>query len=274
MLAHIGTEKRIKKMGFPCYVQPKLNGNRCRVVLDGGFVRLFSSQGNLITSVTHINGTIEHAYQQDNRLRGVYDGELYVHGMARQNLRSIIARQRDLHPNHRAVELHLFDSISTEVQSVRLSIVADLVRAAGHPVVAVPTFTGNNWEDLGDHLTRFIRAGYEGIILRSPMGLYETKRSGNLLKIKPVKVMTATITGLAEEVSIHGEPKDSLGAFLVTFENGAKGRVGSGFSFEERTQFWYQGPTLEGRRICVKYHELSEAGVPCPAIFMNLLPME
>jgi ATP-dependent DNA ligase len=172
------------------------------------------------------------------------------------------------------VELHLFDSISTEVQSVRLSIVADLVRAAGHPVVAVPTFTVNNWEDLGDHLTRFIRAGYEGIILRSPMGLYETERSGNLLKIKPVKVMTATITGLAEEVSIHGEPKDSLGAFFVTFENGAPGRVGSGFSFEERTQFWYQGPTLEGRKIRVKYHELSTGGIPCPAIFMNLLPVE
>lgn len=278
MLAHIMTDARLQKIGFPVICQPKLNGNRCLLVVKAGKSALYSSQGNLITSVPHISAAVDRMCEVYDERDATYDGELYVHGPARQELRSRIGRTCDLHHKYREVELHLFDlkvydGSTIEEQPMRIRYVDrfESMFPVNGPIRRVTSIVANNKRQVDAAMSLFLRHGYEGIIVRAYHGLYEEKRSSNLLKLKPAFEMRATILDCIEEVSITGIPKDSLGAFKVRFENGAEGRVGTGFTQEERIQLWQNPGTLRGQVITVKYHELSNDGCPCPAVYKGIV---
>ena len=173
------------------------------------------------------------------------------------------------------MQFHMFDEISDEPQIDRtrrvsgLAALLQMVTNTMTNVHEVPTFKASTQGEIDDLLNLFLRHKYEGIILRHASAAYQVGRSRNLLKIKPVLRMKATIRASVEEVSILGEPKNALGAFLVDFENGAPGYVGSGFTREEREKYWRTD--MKGKTIRVRYHELSDGGVPCPAIFQEVL---
>ena len=131
--------------------------------------------------------------------------------------------------------------------------------------------------------------GGEGLVLRSPYGYWEPKRSHDALKMKPAD------ESIAEVVSLHfGELTDKgssllgkMGALIVRW-NGKTFKIGSGFNHDERElsslrddqdpiaiASAYPGqeadPSIEcaqfprGSKFKFKYRELTDDGIPAEA---------
>ena len=60
MLCYPFETKRLEKWGNKFLIQPKLDGDRCRAIFsEYGAVTLYSSEGNIINSVPHIQAQLE-----------------------------------------------------------------------------------------------------------------------------------------------------------------------------------------------------------------------
>lgn len=79
-------------------------------------------------------------------------------------------------------------------------------------------------EQINAALEEVVAAGYEGMVLREMDG------KGKLFKVKPKETYDVSVTGMIEGTGKH---KGRMGALLTS-----KGKVGTGFTDEERERWW------------------------------------
>jgi len=265
------------------FVQPKINGLRCRAVCNKDGVILYSSEGNVINSVPHINSIFDKSIKEAFGGGEVFDGELYIPGYrTTQRLFSIVNR-KGVHPDHEEVQYHIFDLIvSQTVQYHRIVALGYLHNVLLHydreacrkSIKLVDTYLlslEKYHKDRKIILSSMCRLGYEGIILRNIDGLYEEKRSRNLLKIKPTLKGMFTIMDVTEAINIEGIPKDMLGAFICSDPEGNTFKVGTGFTEEERIKYWNDKNDYIGLYAIVKYAYITDRGVPYHPVFVRLV---
>ncbi len=300
MLAYPLEAKRIESWGYPVYVQPKLNGRRCVAIKEQSETGeskslLLSSQRNIIVSVPHIN--TELSYWNTSIM---LDGELYKHGMNKQDIDSRTARTVNLHSDYKSIEYHIFD-IKDLLHNQKERIEAlELLRSQVsllnlEHIKFVPTYSVKDWKSLMFHQDLFLSQGYEGIIVRRPSGLYIERRHHNLLKHKPTKKDKYEVIGYeqleskvcptcyktpslcidnTEEKDFIEVPVDMLGAFICKDKRGTSFNVGSGriLTKEGRIQYWEDRDSLIGKHLVVKYERLSDAkGVPVSGVVMEIV---
>ncbi len=252
-------------------VQPKLNGDRCRAIVGHGQCQLISSQGNDRNfAVPHIVRELSEVFT-GNIVE--FDGELYKHGMRHQDIRSIVSRTTERHPDYEQIEYHIFDVINDDPQDKRLVLRESLLNGVMWAHIVCVSSYAESIGRINDRLAEFIGDGYEGVILRHPYAPYVRKRTASLLKIKPRQEMICQIHGFDEEISIHGEFKGSLGALSVAnIKGGPLFGVGSGVVF---TRAFRQGnwPAhhLLGKTVRIRYQELSKEGKPIMPVLMEVL---
>jgi DNA ligase 1 len=268
---------RLKKWNTDVYlVQPKLDGDRCRAIIDEmGMPTLISSTGHIIKSVPHIE---EQLY--DLKLRNIeLDGELYVHGASHQDINSVVSRTTNIHSEFESIEYHIFDCVTTSSTLRRIMNLIELYIPVNSNIRIVPTFSVSSEEEIMAKLEEFMANNYEGIIVRHPDALYERKRSTNIMKFKPRREDFYTIVGFEEEISIHGEPKNSLGALVLSSnsldDNGKEEtfKVGSGsyLTRERRKELWANRLTLVGAIAHIKYQHLTDRKIPRFPVLANII---
>jgi len=252
-LAYPFEEKRLLKWQPPYIVQPKYDGERCRAVPIGeGKHLLLSSQENPFFSVPHIAKALEHL-GTDLEL----DGELYCHGLPFEDIHSIVGRTVNLHPHHQMIKYHIFDYVSDESQSVRIGNLNGM-RINGQECLEIaPYYICQTFDEVIKSYEEILSRGYEGIIVRHFLAPYVRKRSTLMMKFKPKKEDIYEITGVVEETTIEGKPKDSLGAFICCGEDRTPFKVGTGFTREQRRDYWERSEVLIGKRIKVLYQTLT-----------------
>ena len=206
MLAHPLTVGKLQ--GYSkFFIQPKLNGERCRVDWFNGEPLLFSSTGLEFPFLEHIKEELKKTPGRS------WDGELYTHGMPREEIASIANRKKNRHPEQEKLEYHIFDYVSYDhVQSERVVNVGR--ENFETPIHLVPTYIAKI-EEITGYTNMCLDNGYEGIIIRHPYGIYETKRSNAMLKHKPTEVDYYIILAVKEAVSEDGEHKGMAGSFRV-----------------------------------------------------------
>jgi DNA ligase 1 len=172
------------------FSQPKLDGVRCIANAAG----LWSRTARKITACEHIERTLKPYF--DRHSEAVLDGELYDHSL-RDDLAAIISlvNTHNISPEKRArceasIQFHLFDLPShpgtfgerwSALASMQPSFLPGNIR---HPVRFVDTATVRNEVELDQLYDTYLKAGYEGQMVRAG-ALYEPGRSANLLKRKP-----------------------------------------------------------------------------------------
>jgi DNA ligase-1 len=146
---------------------------------------------------------------------------------------------------------------------------------------------------------RYLAAGYEGAILRSPDALYKygrgTTTKGDLLKLKRFIDFEAEVIGTYEEmknnnpkitnelgrgqratVAANKTPKGSLGGLVLRAINGPHAgvefRCGSGFSAEDRAILW--GADLIGSVHKIKSFPVGTKDAPRHPIWLGSRDME
>ena len=189
MLAHKYAEQA-KKIVFPAYCQPKLDGIRCIAMLSNGVCKLWTRTRKPITGVPHINRAIEKAFPNRNM---ILDGELYNHSF-KANFEQIVSLVRQGQPKagHEVVQYHCYDIVAdsksgTKIGSYfaeRSKVLAGIVAKCGEPLVCVETREVADAEELTQYFSDDRKLGYEGTMVRNASSIYETKRSYNLQKIK------------------------------------------------------------------------------------------
>lgn len=139
-------------------------------------------------------------------------------------------------------------------------------------------FVCNNSAEVWELFHMAIDNGDEGLILRSPGGIYKFGRStfkeGYMLKLKPREDAEAIIIGFNE--LMHNEDAgnsikqenmvagDTLGSIICKMPSGKEfsAGTGEGLTAEMRKFLWDNRAKLIGKPITYSYHKLTPAGIP------------
>lgn len=205
--------KRIWERGDPVYGSDKLDGVRCMAKMQNGVVVLESRTGQPY-ALPHVVEELQRVMKEGE----ILDGEVYLHGYALQDITSVVkrtdtqaevdkaAKKNDKHLTAESLEelreallIHeirpqlkfvIFDVVTDEefkLRLVELDNVATRFADVGSSFVEVIEYYLVKDDE---HLRKVLHPnavsrGYEGVMLRTSFGLYESgKRSAWLQKFK------------------------------------------------------------------------------------------
>ena len=186
-------------------------------------------------------------------------------------LTSSITRKKGKTKEKTNLEFHLFDIIplgdfqkgaSVDVYQDRMALLERLHSQATELDFlkrVTPLYTGSDTSVIPTLLDKVAEQGEEGLMLNLLDGLYECKRSKNILKIKQFLEADVLVVGVYEGKK-GKKYEGTLGGLTVKFlYNGQEmtADVGSGFSEEERELFFNRPETIIGKVITINYFELS-----------------
>lgn len=253
VLATVVDKVRLTEGDFEnAYLQPKLNGHRC-LYRDG---KLWSRGGKVI-NLPHILEAIH-----DQGLEGTeLDGELYIHGESLQRIGSYIKRLQD---DSYRIEYHIYDCPGDKSFACRFRV----MKSVDYPLWLTPTSRVNTLEQALDLTTAFVKAGYEGGMLRIGVQGYEYgKRSRNLLKLKTYKDTEVTVIG-HEPAQPNGE-LESVRWICSNPFGGEDFKVLANGTWEQVHEQALNADQYVGKTLTLKYFELSEGNVPQQPIALN-----
>lgn len=263
-LAHDGAHHDDKMTGEKI-IEIKLDGVRViSIVYPNGQVDQYSRNGKELINFPHIRGQLSrHAVFFTEPM--VLDGE--VMSSSFQDLMKQVHRKNDVESSDAI--LNLFDIISLREFQLGVGVHTQTERSnalrawhshvADHmPHVAV---LGQELVNLSsaEGVARFseinaqaIAGGYEGIMVKDPLAVYECKRSIAWLKQKPYIEVSLAILDLEEGTGKH---LGRLGALVCGGVDDGKDirvNVGSGFSDKIREDFWSDRKNVIGNIVEVR----------------------
>ena len=238
----------------------KLNGNRC-TYYNGDF---YTRQNKKYIGLNHIKADIE---KIPNAKEYVFDGELIYKNNEGLSDSSAFQKGTGIANNKseskEELKLVLFDvlpkeefdnKISKDTYKIRKKHLLDLKQYETENIEIVQMFyEGTDQSEIWKWLDYCEQHDMEGCMLNLDTP-YECKRTKSLMKIKKFYDFDLQIVGYEEGT---GRNKGRLGAFVVDY-NGNQVKVGSGYSDEERVNFWNNRDKYIGRVITVKYKEISK----------------
>jgi DNA ligase-1 len=264
MLAHDSANHDSKLEGTKL-LEPKLDGVRAITVIDfeNRAVTMYTRNGKELTNFGHItNSLLTHIDQFERSY--VLDGEVVSSSF--QALMTQVHRKDDVQASD--ARLMLFDmlplfefkqGVSTMGQRRRSAFLRthkDLFTDIGNidiiPQIEVDldSFVGN--EEFKDYNKKAIADGFEGIMIKDPEAKYVAKRDVAWLKAKPFIEVSLAVTQVEEGT---GRNVGKMGALVCEGEDDGKKivvNVGSGFSDEQRAEFWAAKDSLLGQVLEVR----------------------
>ena len=247
MLAKV-FEKEEKKVTYPCYAQPKLDGMRGLGDCQNG--TLTSRSGNKIETLSHITSQFPY-------LGVILDGELYAHGETFQENMRMIKKYRPGKTEN--VKYHVYDLVIDKPFHERYRILSEIC-LKNPSLELVPTKTINSKEELMNFHAYNISMGYEGTIVRHGDDGYKLNgRSSSLLKLKDFEDMTLTLMDVipSEKRPTHGKP-------IFFWEGAENNRLGAGISLShaEAEDLLANKHLHIGKACELRFFEYSDTGVP------------
>lgn len=252
MLAH-PFEKRKHNLEYPVAVQPKLDGVRCLAHKVGAYeVELRSRMGKLF-DIPHLEKELAGMLEVGE----VWDGELYVHGWTFERIVSAVKAFKE---DTKSLQFHVYDMVS-EISPFEMRydyVAAKLKDLDESEIKLVPQREAQSEEDVYAAEEELSAQGYEGCIVRNIYGLYKIGgRSADLLKLKPMQT---------DEYPIVGMKLDVRGAaiFICETPEGKTFDPVPAAPIAVRREWAKNEREFIGKTLTVKYHHLSEEGIPVP----------
>ena len=221
-----------------------------------------------------------------------FDGELIVGDptdeMCYRNTTSVVMSQEKAAND---VQFFAFDHVERLGDEYRARL--DRLYDTDEAVRLVQQQLIRNLDELAAHEATALEAGYEGLILRDPAGIYKMGRStvneGILLKVKQFCDFECEIIGFEERerndnpatISELGRTKRSshkagkvgrgdLGALLLRTADGVEFACGTGFTDDERAAIWAARPAHLGKLAKIKAFPVGGYDAPRHPVFLGL----
>ena len=267
-LAHDSANHETKVSGKKL-IEVKLDGVRViTIVRADGRVDMFSRNGKELLNFPHIVEQISRVVKLKSTSKDmdlVLDGEIMSSSF--QDLMKQVHRKDNVEAGDAV--LNLFDvlplddfekGIYDKTQRVRSTMINFWVEQNKDMLPNVTALTNEEVDlDTPEGQTRYkeinakaVAGGYEGIMIKDPEAPYECKRSVAWLKLKPFIEVSLEVTDVEEGT---GKNVGRLGAFVCSGMDDGKlitVNVGSGFSDDNRIEFWNSRSSLIGNIVEVR----------------------
>jgi DNA ligase-1 len=254
MLAH-DFNKRSSSMAFPCYVQRKYDGTRCVAVPQTG---LFSRNRKRYPHLEHI---LEELSSLPESI--ILDGELYSTELTFQEIVGLVKKET-LKPADAEkmpkIKFHCYDMVSDAPYEDRLARLQALFsRFKFTSLVLTTTEVCPTREALKPLHDKYVAEGYEGIMLRNKAGTYRVGvRSADLQKYKEFCDDEYEVTGFREG---DGAEKGCV-IWVCRTPTGQEFACRPRGTREDRVELFARGASFIGKRLTVRYQELTTDGLP------------
>ena len=193
------------------------------------------------------------------------DGELGSFGLnpklTFQQATGIIKRKTP-DPLEKHIEYHLYDLYDVNNKNMTFDERWKLLNSLSPDLKICDLKIVNNFNELQQAHTKYVEDGYEGLIIRTMKGIYQPDhRSSSLLKFKSFKDDEFEIVDFKEgkgndKGTIIFKCKTNAGGEDKFFEVRPRG------TREERKEMFENGKDYIGKKITVKYFELTDENIP------------
>lgn len=250
------------KITYPIFSQPKLDGIRCIVTKDG----MFSRNGKPIISAPHIRESLNDVFENEPDL--ILDGELYADKFANDfnKIVSLVKKTKptadDLVESEKNIQYWIYDVPSYDSKfsnrGFELDELFESFESFGKYCVKVQTTFCNDEDEVMEMYELYVEAGYEGQMLRLN-GMYENKRSKNLLKHKSFIDEEYTILDICEG---EGNRAGTAGYMVFETKEGKRFKSNVKGTWEETAEMLKNKKKLIGKEATIKYFNLTPDGIP------------
>lgn len=261
-------EKHGHKISYPAFIQPKLDGIRCFIHVDGDNVKLVSRTGKEFKSLGHIADAVRVLSDSIGEHEPfILDGELYNHDFKEdfQGLVSAIKRDSPSDNTH-LVQFHCYDYVAEgkdfEDRIVELQHMDQWLEDVD-AIQIVPTFGVEDLDEVVEQNSLWLEDGYEGSMIRNAKGGYQpNRRSPDLQKYKSFLDAEFKIVGAYEN---KGKMEGQC-TFTCVTEDGTEFGVKPMGTEAQREQYWadFQAGKLTGKMLTVKFFEWTTSENPVP----------
>lgn len=268
--------KHINKDDNKWYISRKLDGIRCLIYVNIKTKNIvcYSRQGKEFKTLNKLKTDI---LKNINNFKENYflDGEVVVMNNNKENFKGIMEKIRRKNYTMENPLYYCFDiireedfynKISTEIYEERYNNLKEKITDSFKYIKVLEQVLYTE-EKLYEYSESSKKNDWEGLIIRKNT-IYEGKRTNHLLKFKEMldeeykvidieKGMFRYInqeTGLEEEI-------ETLSAVIIDYNNT---KVGSGFSINERKEYYNNPEKIINKVITVKYFEKTEESLRFP----------
>lgn len=248
------SEKTLKKIKFPAFIQLKMDGTYREIHVSDGQVT-----GKTRSGEEYFNPIL--FKEMENFPNGFYTGELTIEGESRFSGNGLI---NSLNPPYEKIVFTVWDYLTDEdylentknVYSNRFNTLKDILeKNNSERVKLVPNFEVQSIDEALKHVSEWMEQGLEGGVLKDKNNIFKNGTSGTQLKIKLKVDAEMRITGFTDG-TIGTKREGKIGAIQFSNDEGTiKGQC-SGFSDDELDLFTKNKDNLIGRIISVEFNDL------------------
>lgn len=238
-------------------LEPKYDGLRGIFLLDPANPQALSRNGKPLNNVSHIVDELMPVFAGY-----AVDGELFAN-----DWRSSVGAARSSESGDTSSRLRAFDLLPIEgflsrrcgeILLWRQQRLDEMLREAR------PEFTQytaglhvDTVDDVMNIAAQYLKAGFEGGVLKDPQSLYTFDRSRDWQKVKKFHTIDAKVVDFEEGT---GRNKGRLGAIVIEANGISRSKVGSGFVDLERASVWNAREYFLGKIAEVQFFEKTPDG--------------
>lgn len=257
--------KHKKKVIFPCFVQPKLDGYR--MIFNTTTKSITTRQGKEFSIVKQSGKLYEELCSLPEGL--VLDGELYVHNNSFETL-GILRKTKNLtqkdKENLSKIEYHVYDIIDTKLPYHQRYIKLQTILKDNFQMIKlVQTIKVNSEDEIKTHHQHLVNEeNYEGTMVRNKDGMYKEKyRSFDLLKFKDFMDSEFEIVDYTFEKDTSGADNNLI-VWIIKVSDDILCKVRPKGTKEQRQQLYKDCETnfakFKGRKLWTKFFEYTSDG--------------
>ena len=248
------SEKTLKKIKFPAFIQLKMDGTYREIHIADGQVT-----GKTRSGEEYFNPVL--FKEMENFPNGYYTGELTIDGESRFTGNGLI---NSLNPPYEKITFTVWDYLTdddylekskTPYYSRFESLSDILEKHNSNRVKLVPNHEVNSIDEALKYVSDWMEQGLEGGVLKDKNNVFKNGTSGTQLKIKLKVDAEMRITGFTDG-TIGTKREGKIGAIQFSNDEGTiKGQC-SGFSDEELDLFTKNKDNLIGKIISVEFNDI------------------
>lgn len=270
MLAHDMkkmNEKQIKNLlNKKLFIQPKLDGIRCLARWQNNKIQLLS-RGGKEYNIPHLEKELEAILNPGQ----VLDGEIYIHGLLRQDINALVKKHRDDEYNNTGycsndLGYWIYDTFCVDdldrpfkerLEDLNQINESKFIKQVETTALFVKS--PDPQTRLRNYHEAYIQAGFEGTIIRIADGVYNlAHRSRDLIKYKDFQDEEFNVVDFTE-----GEGK-FVGCVIWICEttDSKKFNVVPKGSLKQKQEWFKKAKEYIGKKLTVKFQSYSKDGIP------------
>ena len=250
----------------------KLDGFRLATIIHNDKIEFYSRQGQLVEGLVEVEEDMKMFCKVNKLHNAFFDGELVAvncEELSSDENYKVVTKTARSKGIKRGLKYNIFDTLSYEEfmsqncdteYYKRRQLLNELSKNVNLTYINIlpVLYNGSDKDMIMEYLNKARENHKEGIMINLDNGMYEFKRTTNLLKVKVMQDADLKIVDVYEGT---GKNKGKLGGIIIEFiykDNTYRCECGSGFSDDERIDYWSNPEKILNKIATIQYFEISK----------------